>query len=122
MEKKLNVPCHIEFNTTDFNKFEEFYKIFGWKVINNSMKNYRLLKFRDNFPVGGAILLVDKIQDRCKSNPLIYIRVDNIDKVLSDLVNQGAEIQQEKISIPQIGEWATFYDIDNNLIGLWKEV
>lgn len=121
MKKQLNVPCHIEFKTTNLGKYKMFYDMFNWRIIKSPIPGYNLLKFKDDFSVGGAVLLVEEKQEKANSSPLIYIRVEDIDSTLESLVKRGAEVQQTKIIIPKVGEWATFFDIDNNLVGLWKE-
>lgn len=117
-----NVPCHIEFVTDDLDKAADFYtKLFGWKVIDSGVPGYRLVKFADDFPVGGAIL-ERKVEKQRDSWPLLYIRTEDIDKSLQEALALNVEITVEKIVIPNRGMYAVFVDIFGNTLAFWQEL
>jgi len=118
--KKKSLPCHIEFKTQDFTKFESFYQSLGWKLIDRGMEHYKLIEFGEDASIGGAVLLKNVKQDALSSSPLVYIRVDDVDSTLKQLCESGAIVHTEKQIIPNVGEWASLYDLDNNFLGLWK--
>lgn len=117
-----NLPCHIELLSSDLQRTSSFYReLFGWNIIDCGLDNYRLIKFRPGFPLGGAILKTDKKITCHKQWPLIYIRVESIDEILKKAVEMGSEILTAKAVIPARGSWAVFCDPDGNQIALWKE-
>ncbi len=117
-----NLPCHLELISNDLDKTSAFYReLFGWKIIDCGVQNYRLMKFHEDFPIGGAILKIDEKITCQRQWPLVYIRVDSISQTLCKAVEMGAEILINKITIPERGSWAAFCDPDGNQIALWKE-
>ncbi len=118
-----NLPCHIELVSQDLERSTEFYKsLFNWQIIDSGIENYRLIKFGEGFPIGGAILKTkDKIAHE-KQWPMIYIRVDSIEETLKKAQKLGSVITVDIKTIPHRGCWAAFTDLDGNQIALWKEV
>lgn len=118
-----NAPCHIEFVSNDINNTADFYeRLFGWKIIKTGMENYRLIKFAENFPVGGAILQDrEKNRDNIAQFPLVYIQVESINTYLSKAIELGAEIIINETIIPNRGAWGVFKDIDGNVVALWAK-
>ncbi|MBD3315734.1 MAG: hypothetical protein GF344_08105 [Chitinivibrionales bacterium] len=121
-----NVPCHIEFISSDIEKTTRFYaKLFGWEVVNNEIPDYFLLRFAAEYPVGGAIRVhagrANTSHDHEKANPLLYIRVEAIERVLVKIKAYEGKILTETVTVPGRGCYAHFADGDGNILGLWQE-
>jgi len=54
------------------------------------------------------------------NNPIIYIRVDNIDQAAARIEKNGGEIVQPKSPVGNFGFAAYFRDTEGNIVGLWQ--
>lgn len=117
-----NTPCHIELISRNLERSTRFYQsLFGWVIIDSGIDNYRLIKFAQDFPVGGAIIKSNEKLICEKQWPLVYIRVDSLEETLMKAQDLGANIITEIRNIPNRGDWAVFADPYGNQIALWKE-
>ena len=54
------------------------------------------------------------------NNPVIYIRVDNIDDAAAKIQKNGGEIIKPKSPVGNFGFAAYFRDTEGNIVGLWQ--
>lgn len=109
--------CHIEIPTTDSKKSKEFYsKLFGWKI-NDSNQDY--VEFSTPDDDGGGFTTSSKpVQD----GVVLYIKVEDIEKKLSEIEETGGKIVKGKTGIsPEFGFYALFTDSCGNIMGLWAK-
>ena len=53
-------------------------------------------------------------------NPIIYIRVDNIDATTTSIEKNGGKIIKPKSPVGNFGFAAYFKDTEGNIVGLWQ--
>lgn len=112
-----NSFCHIEFLAKDLKRAQKFYKsVFGW-TFENFGRDYLLFNPPDG--IGGAFSLVDSIPE--KTQVIVYINVNDIEKYLEMIIEQGGSLVEIKTEIPNIGYVAKFLDSEGNLVGLFEE-
>ena len=110
---------HMEIPMTDLNKAIDFYeKIFDWEIaLQTGYEDYAFFRDAED-GIGGAFQKSD--------NPLevamIYISVDDIPKILTDIEKAGGKRIQEKTKISdEQGYYAIFEDTCGNQMGLWSK-
>ena len=54
------------------------------------------------------------------NNPVIYIRVDDIDQAAANIEKNGGEIIKPKSPVGNFGFAAYFRDTEGNIVGLWQ--
>jgi hypothetical protein len=114
----IHTICHLEIPTTDVKKSGEFYKkLFNWKIDYGLGKDYATFDTGEG-QLGGGLDRKDKIAHG-NSNVIIYILVDDINKMLAKAEKLGAKKVKEKIAIPNVGWFGLFTDLDGNTIGLF---
>jgi len=115
-------------NTT---RAKEFYSsAFGWKMNEIPEMHYTQIGTVDADRMGvrgtpkepGAINggMVERREP--VQNPIIYIRVDNIDHAAAAIEKNGGKVIQPKSPVGNFGFAAYFKDTEGNTIGLWQFV
>jgi hypothetical protein len=108
---------HIEIPVTNLEKAKDFYSsIFGWNV--EVYEGYSYAGFKTGKPPNGGFREVKSVKGR--NNVFFYIRVDNIDAKIREIIEAGGKIVRKKTSIPSGGWDAEFADIFGNVIGLYQ--
>jgi predicted enzyme related to lactoylglutathione lyase len=107
----------------------EFYRTtFGWKMNEIPEMHYTQIGTVDAEGMGvrgvpkqpGAINggLVERSDP--VNNPVIYIRVDNIDQAAANIEQNGGKIVKPKSPVGNFGFAAYFRDTEGNIVGLWQ--
>ena len=111
----MNNICHVEIPVTDLKKADEFYnKVFGFNINTEMLPNYGLVNEEE---VSIGMPVVEKIE---YPNTRLYIQVENIEKTLKLVGENGGETVSEKNKISdQIGFGAKFRDCFGNEVGLF---
>lgn len=113
MEKGI---CHVEINTTNLKKAENFYsQLFGWKIQSEVMGKYSLWE-ASQAPNGG---LAEVKEVKPGDGLMFYIEVDDIESYLKKAESLGGKKVNPKTEIPQHGWYGVFSDLDGNKIGLF---
>jgi len=117
MDPKSGDIVHFEINTQDPKRAKNFYtKLFGWKYKDSEMPGveYYLI---DGVTPGGGINPVAQAS-KVKA-PTIYFGVEDIDKTLRAVRDQGGTTA-EKHPIPGQGWFAACTDLDGNEFSLFQ--
>ena len=117
MDPKSGDIVHFEINTQDPKRAKNFYtKLFGWKYKDSEMPGveYYLI---DGVTPGGGINPVAQAS-KVKA-PTIYFGVEDIDKTLRAVRDQGGTAA-EKQPIPGQGWFAACTDLDGNEFSLFQ--
>jgi hypothetical protein len=107
----------------------EFYEMtFGWKMNEIPQMHYTQIGTveADRLGVrgtpkepgainGGMVERRDPV-----NNPVIYIRVDDIDQAAARIEKHGGKIIKPKSPVGNFGFAAYFRDTENNVVGLWQ--
>lgn len=113
----LNSFCRVEISVADLKRAKKFYKsVFEWNF--ESVDNDSVL-FNPPDGIGGSLVKSDSKNDT--SSVTIFIQVEDTEKILESIVENGGTIEQIKTEIPNIGWFAKFRDTEGNLIGLLEE-
>jgi predicted enzyme related to lactoylglutathione lyase len=114
----MNGICHVEIPGTDFEKMRKFYgDIFGWETQLIPEMDYATFKTPDG--IGGGFSKQLKTSD---SGVLFYIEVEDIEATLKNIEGGGGKTVTPKTQIsPEIGYFAVFTDIADNIIALWSK-
>ena len=110
---------HLEFYTTDFEKFKKFYTPFNWKFTEWG-GDYMLFMPPNEQGVGGGIMKSQKPMPN--QNMYIYILVGDINAELPKLKEVGWEIVEGKMPITGVGFFAVLKDFDGNTINLFESL
>lgn len=111
---------HMEFLTTDFEKFKKFYGFFGWTFRKwGDDEEYMLFMF-PNDKLGGGIVLVKEPSPL--KNMELYIYTPNIDETMPKAIEAGWMPVREKSPIPGVGFFSTIEDFDGNRINLFEDI
>jgi predicted enzyme related to lactoylglutathione lyase len=109
--------CHVEIPTTNLKRSGEFYsKLFGWKINYGWGSDYATFDTGEGTIAGGGLDRKDKITP---GNIIIYVLVDDVDKMLEKAAKLGAKKVREKTEIPNVGWFGLFKDLDGNTMGLF---
>jgi predicted enzyme related to lactoylglutathione lyase len=110
--------CHLEFRTTDFEKFKKYYEFFKWTF--RPWDNEYMLFMFPNDKLGGGVALVKE------PNPLknvdFYLYTDSIDSTIPKALEVGWKLVREKTPIPQVGFFATLADFDGNEMSIFENL
>jgi predicted enzyme related to lactoylglutathione lyase len=114
----MNRVVHFDILTEKPEKLMEFYKkIFGWKFEKYSgPMDYWMIKTGEGPGIDGGMGL--KNPESISANT---ISVQNLDKKIKLITENGGTIISQKNPIPGIGWFAVFKDIDGNVFGLMQE-
>ncbi len=110
---------HIEIPFTDLNQAKEFYEnVFDWEVtITTGYDDYAFFKDAED-GIGGAFQKSDK---PIEEGTILYISVDDIPKILTDIDAAGGKKIKDKTKISdEHGYYGMFKDSCGNLMGLWS--
>lgn len=108
---------HVEIPTTDLEKAKHFYhKVLGWdfKPFGNG---YLLFNNHKGIMVG--LRLVEKVN--VGDTPVFHVNIPELNSILERVKDNGGAIKRNKTTIPAIGYYALFYDLDGNTIGLFQK-
>ncbi|NLI40135.1 MAG: hypothetical protein GX421_02945 [Caldisericales bacterium] len=110
---------HLEFYTTDFEKFKKFYAPFNWKFTDWG-EDYMLFMPPNEQGIGGGIMKSQKPMPN--QNMFPYIIVGDINVELPKLKEIGWEIVEGKMPITGVGFFAVLKDFDGNTINLFESL
>lgn len=111
-----NTICHVEWNSTDFEKTKKFYGgLFGWKF---QPFGEEYLLFQADGGIGGGFNKSKKFKS--STMPLVYVEVDKIEPYLEKAKKLGGKVAHPKAEIPSIGFHAQVNDLDGNVVGLFQ--
>jgi len=106
---------HFEINTKDAGRAKTFYtKLFGWKYKDSDIPGIEYYII-DGATPGGAI----NPQPTAAKAPVIYFGVDDVDKSVKIVRDQGGKAG-DKIPIPGQGWFAECTDPDGNAFSLFQ--
>lgn len=109
--------CHLEIPTTDVKKSGEFYrKLFGWEIDYTWGSDYATFNTGEGILRGGGLDRKDEIKS---GNIIIYVEVDDINRMLERVVELGGRKEKEKTEITNVGWYGLFTDLEGNTIGLF---
>lgn len=109
---------HVEFCTTDFEKFKIFYGFFNW-TFKSWGDDYMLFMCPDD-KFGGGITLVK--EPAAIKNFELYLYTANIDETIPKALAVGWKLAKEKTPIPEVGFFATLTDFDGNNICIFENL
>jgi len=111
----MNTICHWEMQTKNPEIASKFYQaLFGWKMIYEKEMNYLMIDTGGQ-PNGG-MNIVDKIEP---SATLLYVLVDDIDKILKNVEKLGGKTIVPKKPIPEVGHFGILADTEGNHVGVF---
>ena len=71
--------------------------------------------------IGGGFLKKSS-QEHNGQATVIYVEVNDIEKVLNDVEKIGGKTEKTKTLLsPKSGDYALIRDLDNNIVGVWSE-
>lgn len=125
---KSNPVVHFEMPAKDKKRVSDFYaKAFGWNMVQmgSDMGNYIVAQTTETDENGmvetpGTINggFFDYKDDELNRAPHVVIAVDNLDESIEAVKGAGGRIDTEKMEIPGIGMYVSFYDSEDNVVGM----
>ena len=113
----------FEIYVNDFEKSKHFYsELFGWKF-NQSQSTDSLYWniYTGEGSIGGGFMK-KTIPEHSGQAVILYIETDDIGATLNKVVSLGGSVNTPKTLINEnAGYFALFYDVDNNVMGLWAK-
>ena len=125
----LDKVIFFEIPADDLKRAREFYQTtFDWKMNEIPQMHYTQIGTVEADRMGvrgvpkepGAINGGMIKRSEPVNNPIIYIRVDNIDQAAARIEKNGGEIVQPKSPVGNFGFAAYFRDTEGNIVGLWQ--
>ncbi|HEX2394892.1 MAG TPA: VOC family protein [Bacteroidales bacterium] len=124
----MNPVVHFEMPADDRERMADFYtRVFGWKTqfFGEDMGNYVTVTTTETDANGrpvnpGAINggFYPKSADLGDQHPSIVIGVDNIQDSIKKIKEAGGKIIAEPVHIPQVGDYASFFDTEGNRVSI----
>ncbi len=123
-----NPVVHFEMPAKDKKRVADFYtQAFGWNMVQMGpdMANYIVAQTSETDDQGmvktpGTINggFFDYKDDDLNRAPHLVISVDNLDESIKAVEAAGGEMAGEKMNIPGIGWYISFYDSEHNIVGM----
>lgn len=125
---KANPVVHFEMPAKDKKRVADFYsKVFNWgmKQFGPEMGNY-LTAATAETDTNNMVLtpgtinggFFDYKDDELNRVPHLVIAVDDLAASIQAVTAGGGKIVGEQMDIPGIGKYASFYDTEDNLVGM----
>lgn len=108
---------HIEIPTTDLEKSKQFYKnVLGWdfKPFGNGY-----LLYNNHKGIMAGLRLVEKVS--IGDTTVFHVNIPDINSILERVKENGGAIKRNKTTIPAMGYYALFNDLEGNTIGLFQK-
>jgi predicted enzyme related to lactoylglutathione lyase len=127
----MNPVVHFEMPAEDRKRMADFYtKVFGWKTeqLGEDMGNYVLATTTDSDEKGpkrpGAINggFFQKTDDKPAQYPSVVIAVENIKEHMKNVEKAGGKVLGEPWDIPGVGLYVSFFDTEDNRVGMIQPV
>jgi predicted enzyme related to lactoylglutathione lyase len=119
----MNPVVHFEMPYENRNRMVKFYSdVFGWtaQLYGEEMGNYAVVTtawadVKSDAPrgaIGGGFY--QKRADWPAQYPAVVIAVEDIQQSMQKVANAGGQVLGQPMSIPQVGEYVSFYDTEGN--------
>ena len=109
---------HWEISAKNSKLLQDFYSnLFGWKINADNPQQYGLVDTGLKMGIGGGIYQGTEQQPR---GVVIYTQVEDIQAYLDKAVGLGGKIILPVTEVPNMVTFATFSDIEGNVMGLIK--
>lgn len=113
-----NPVVHWEIGAIDAGRLVTFYSdLFDWQI-TPSGPEYSLVARADG-GIGGGILQVD---ENVPPYLTVYVQVDQLEPALGRAVRLGASELVTPMTIPGVGRFAMFADLEGHTVGLLEPV
>jgi uncharacterized protein len=111
---------HFEIPIDDPDRAGSFYgSVFGWNVAKWGPVDYWTMTTGEEPGIGAEGALLPRAES--PEGVLVYVGVDDIDRVLAAVRDAGGSVVTHKAPIPTMGWSARFRDTEGNLVGLFQE-
>jgi uncharacterized protein len=111
---------HFEIPIDDADRASSFYgSVFGWNVAKWGPADYWTMTTGEEPGTGAEGALTPRTE--ALEGVLVYVGVDDIDRVLAAVRDAGGSVVTDKTPIPTMGWSARFRDTEGNLVGLFQE-
>jgi len=105
---------HFEINAKDANRAKRFYSsLFGWKYKDSDIPGVEYYLIDGTTPAGA----INPMQP--EPGPVVYFDIDNIDKSIATVRDQGGKAD-DKMPIPGQGWFAACVDTEGNKFSLFQ--
>lgn len=109
---------HLDIPVSDAAAASNFYQqLFGWQIETiPGFEGYPMWQSPNRVTGGGLAP-----RNETFTAPRSYIEVDSIDDALDQVRELGGTVLQERQPISETSWWATFSDLDGNVLGLYEQ-
>ena len=112
-----NPFCHIELNTTDVKKANDFYgKLFNWKLEDMPGGEYTMIGVGEG--TGGGMM--KNPVPGAPSFWLSYILVDDVDAATKKAKSLGGSVMKDVSEVPNYGRFRVIADPTGAHFALWQ--
>ena len=121
---------HFEVPLENIERGTEFYKkVFEWGVEKAGEMPYWMARTSEcdekQMPkelgkINGGFY--EKGDGEASNNPVIVIKVKDMDESIKKIQENGGSITLEKNQVGDMGLYAQFKDTENNIMGLWQDL
>ncbi|HWQ99383.1 MAG TPA: VOC family protein [Candidatus Methylomirabilis sp.] len=121
---------HFEIPADNEDRAQQFYEtVFDWKVMRSPIPNwdYRTVNTVETDERGtplsaGAINGGIMKRGDTSPQPVVVIKVANLEDSLKKAVAAGAKVVMEARPVGEIGTYARITDTEGNIIGVWQDL
>lgn len=112
-----NQLCHFELMTNDPERCKAFYgTVFDWQFEDESMPGYTLVNTGGE-PSGGIFPKPADAPGVCVN---VYFHVDDIDRTIEKVTDNGGTVIVQKTAIPNVGHFAMISDPEGIVFGIMQ--
>lgn len=121
---------HFEIPADNEDRAQQFYEgVFGWKIMKSPIPNwdYRLINTVETDEKGmpmkpGAVNGGLMKRGEPGQQPVIVIKVANLDESVRKAIAAGAKVVMEARPVGEIGTYARITDTEGNIVGVWQDL
>jgi len=124
----MNSVVHFEMPYKKEKRAKEFYKgVFKWDIkpvpdMDANMISTTETDKNGNSMTKGAINGTMHSRNTMGENPVIVIRVDDLDSYIEKVKMKGGKIVMPKMEMGNMGYYARVKDTEDNIIGIWQNM
>lgn len=117
---------HFEIPIEDEERASKFYsEIFGWEINRWKDEDYWMIKTVEtdekNMPKEVGVINGAFYKKKENVGNLIVITVEDLDKTIEMIKEQGGGLVSEKREVEDMGYYARIKDSEGNNIGIWED-
>jgi uncharacterized protein len=122
----MHSVVHFEIPVSDMARAQKFYAdVFGWQMMAYDDKNTMVSTTetdKQGRPLKPGAINGSLYRPEKAATPSVVVDVPDIRAHIEKVKQHGGRLVDEPVTIPGMGMYARFQDLDGNLVGLWQNL